>query len=920
MNYNKKNFLFSNYAYGYSVEAIETKKDSFGFSEEEQWDQIQKFSASVHSPNEIVSPQSWEYKAVKNLVSKGLLTGRVDQPFSLKKPTTRKELAQVISDLLDNYASLVKEGYFIANTPPYLIEEGVNEEEYNKAVKKRTRTPKLKSDELEFSPPQSSDLKYQEEKILSPKEITKESKDIQKQENIFQRSKIKSLPLPKPPEKEIVEKETFDKSMEEIKKKIELSAKDIDTLQKLVNEFKKELKEINKKFKQDLGSVKKLVLTAKGDIKKLEDEALKFKVEGKGEVNYVTMKKAEEYGRVGLVSKLELELKSQPKKTDNLTMYAKTSVYAVHGGRTGYMGYTEGTSTAFGLDNFYISYQEPIRQQAKSFRLRSFDVGNVSVAASPLTVFGRSMQGGNVTFLSKNLTLNMFGGRTSLHPWIGTGKKWYEEIEYIEDKRELFAEGMTFHKIDSPYDSYLYGGSLQFTLFGEQKSLAYLSKVFSFQDRWNFSPSLDAYFENREFYCHSPNDYGKWVNPPLEIPYAEFDKNNPLKWNLVCIPPEVNSVESFWLRYPLTPKKNLFLTLDYAISHYRRPGFVLRYNENINDDDVKIPENKYQKWDIIPDRSGKDQGFIALLDYSKGDIKLFPLGIIRFDNRFVSKNLGFWGLDVNEILGGFGGISFLPISIQSLELYVANLSITKLQDNYSFSTYYITGGEYTPMYMDPSAVAFMTGSSKILNLVEILDIVQGINNRNANLKLSYLMNKFNYYITDNITLKIGYDIADVKLGECIDANEIQIKTDTGYIIDERLGDNRKVCPGDDIDLDLGIKYKTQKYELGWKTSKFADYDLIYEITDMNGKLKFIKAKLDVSAAIADYLKFGRNYKLTNKLKYQLTESTFFEFKLINVFDRFPPWSDKPPRTNGGGYTYDISRDKYFFGTSIQTTF
>ncbi len=224
------------------------------------------------------------------------------------------------------------------------------------------------------------------------------------------------------------------------------------------------------------------------------------------------------------------------------------------------------------------------------------------------------------------------------------------------------------------------------------------------------------------------------------------------------------------------------------------------------------------------------------------------------------------------------------------------------------------------MYMDPSAVAFMTGSSQLLNMIEILDIVQGINNRKAKLSLTYIMNKFNYYISDNITLKIGYDVADVKLGDCIDANETHIKTDTGYIIEDRLGDNRKVCPGEDIDLDLGIKYKTQKYELGWKTSKYADYDLIYEVTDMNGRLKFVKAKLDVSAAIADYLKFGRSYKLTNKLKYQLTESTFFEFKLINVFDRFPPWSDEPPRTKSGGYSYDISRDKYFFGTSLQTIF
>ena len=161
-----------------------------------------------------------------------------------------------------------------------------------------------------------------------------------------------------------------------------------------------------------------------------------------------------------------------------------------------------------------------------------------------------------------------------------------------------------------------------------------------------------------------------------------------------------NSVNSFYIRYPM-PIQGLYLTAEYAHSTYYRPGFNLLFSGESTDYNWN---DHFQKWIRIDEIATQDESFFFLFDLKKGPLSIFPLGYVRLGPKFVSRYLGLPGFSIEDF-----GIEVLPVTLQSMEVFVLRGDIKKLEDNYKDEFIYVTGGETEPMFLDTSARATSCG-------------------------------------------------------------------------------------------------------------------------------------------------------------------------------------------------------------------
>jgi len=155
---------------------------------------------------------------------------------------------------------------------------------------------------------------------------------------------VESRPKPKPADVEVLEERIV-----KVEEKIELSQKDVDLIEKLVNTFKKEMKDIDANLRRDLKDVERANLKNQRQIEDLKRENERFKITGSDTFSWQTGGPVTGDGEspqqtTKFNNSLSFKLLSKPDPKEELTFSATLNADTVLGARTGYSGYIEGTN------------------------------------------------------------------------------------------------------------------------------------------------------------------------------------------------------------------------------------------------------------------------------------------------------------------------------------------------------------------------------------------------------------------------------------------------------------------------------------------------------------------------------------------------------------------------------------------------
>lgn len=954
--------------------------DGLYSDDRDTFDKLNDFQNENESPYQEIPRGHWSYEAVRHFAGLGLLDGYDGTIFSDGKTITRLEMAAYVSNIFTNYAKWEQTGTvtrYKKITPekptvepaPGAAPAGRSSEliaappepEEKQELKRIEAPPALITSQptkrvtipgeggpvtLYRTTPRAMGVPEPETEPPLPGVDTFAQPQQPKPGRKDETPPPAPQPAPVPPE--------FEERVVRVEEKIELTQKDIDTVENLVNNFKKELKEIDKNFQKGLKDVERVTLTNKRQIEALTQEDERFKITGTDDfvfqidgaydttllyedINisptptvYTTAQYPKNRETTSIFNKLNLRFDSKPVPNEDLKVMARFEAKTQIGSRRGYYGYISGTNTALSVEEFRVGYtnskEDP--QKPKNFKLRALNIGDVGVSYSPLTMFGYNIQGMNMAFKLNDYTINMFGGRIAYH-------------------YPLFLGWIPFHKPgdDTQYDRYVYGFNLNSAIFGEPASMGNIQKIFMYDN------TTTNYFGQRGYFIDKC-DPGWWIkmrywNDPSE-PFGG-DTNEYFK-DLFCLPPEKNSVTSVFVRYPLIGSLNI--TAEYAHSTYYKPGYKMikdvyylpkEYGEIENG--IFIPpgykicdtddiNQKLDCWFDSKERVAQDDGFLILFDFTRGPIKVFPIGYARLGPEFVTKYFGLPGMDTSSfggggakesfesasggLAGGLPGLSFLPISIQSIELYIANFTLDKIQtDNYSYTTYYGTGGETQPMYIDPGllAVGLSNNSNKGTSLGVLGSFITKLNTRRGTIRLNFWNNDFKYYVSDDISFNFKHTRVTVALPQtCLDGDIVTLTDDHGKVIDKFIGDGKYECDvagSDDPYLKLDARIDTQEYRLNWKTSKNATLQSSVKITNIKLTLDFPSVPA-VSDLVLDLAPHGKYYTLFHQLDYKLTKSTSIQIAYEKSYD-FPQDTD----TDDSGKYPVVDNHTFKFKVSTQ---
>ncbi|HOC91100.1 MAG TPA: hypothetical protein PKH33_01890 [bacterium] len=894
------------------------------------FEQLDRLYNHIQGPDSLIPRNHWSYGAVSHFASLGMLDGYDASKLNSSEPMTRREMAVAVNKLLDSYlewhgTGQITSSRLVRSQKPAEISVGqISQPSARPEAAIRRVAPPLPS--LVTPPNKDVTIRAEGGNVTLTRTGPRAMKIIEEPANPSEPEPEPQAEPPAPPEPQWEEK------LEEVKKSIELSQKEIDTIENLVNDFQKEMKETNKNLEKKTKDVEKIALKNERSINALKREDERFKITGVDDFYFKTQEPTQDYiesqvayydsntdkmkyekvdtptyGITKLYNRLKLKMDSKPDADANMTFSSEFEAYTSLGGRRGYFGYIEGSNTPLTIRNVSLKYinkpQDPSKM--KNTRLETLSAGDNSVMYSPLTIFGRQVQGLNASFKLNDYNLNMFGGRVAQHYPFFMGSA----VPYK-------------HGDDTIYDRYLYGFNMQGSVFGEPASMGNIQKIFMFDDpHTNFYGKMGNYITG----CEPGRwiDLNNWPDPSLSNQAA----NDEVYKDLFCLPPEKNSVTSVFIRYPT--KFGVTVTTEYAHSTYFKPAYGVvkdgTYLPAWMDED-SLPEGseivdtndmslKYGKWFPSKERNEQDDAFLVLLDFSRGPVSVFPLGYARLGPEFVTKYFGLPGLDLGsaggsdfdkdekESSGGdlLSGLSFLPISIQSMELYLGRVSIDKIQDqNYSFNSMYLTGGEIKPMYFDPGAVAYglSSNSSKGTSISVLSNFIGMVNTRREMLSLSVWNNGFKYYLSDKIIFNFSSTSVKAALPEsCLDGNIVNINDDHGVMIDRVMGNGKYTCydafpERGDVLLKLDFKMVSQSYKIEWKTSKRANYTASFDISDLMLGVEFPSLPV-VADIIYDLVPTGKSYKMSHKVDYKLTGSTTVLFYFEKSYDR------------------DMYRDKYY---------
>ncbi len=896
------------------------------------FEQLDRLYNHIQGPDSLIPRNHWSYGAVSHFASIGMLDGYDASKLNSSEPMTRREMAVAVNKLLDSYLEWHGTGQITSSRlvrvqKPVEVSVGqISQPAAQPEAAIRRVTPPLPS--LVTPPNKDVTIRAEGGNVTLTRTGPRAMKIMEEPASSPEPEPEPQAEPPAPPEPQWEEK------LEEVKKTIELSQKEIETLENLVNDFQKEMKETNKNLEKKIKDVEKLALKNERSINALKREDERFRITGVDEVFFKTRDILQDYvesqvayydgdsmtyekvstptyGLTKLYNRLKLKLDSKPDADANMTFSSELEAYTSLGGRKGYFGYIEGSNTPLTIKNVALKYinkpQDPSKM--KNFRLETLSAGDVSVMYSPLTIFGRQIQGIGASFKLNDYNLNMFGGRVAQHYPLLLGDAPLHK-----------------HGDDTIYDRYLYGFNMQGSVFGEPASMGNIQKIFMFDDpHTNFYGWMGNYLTG----CEPGRwiDLNNWPDPSVSNKMA----NDEVYKDMFCLPPEKNSVTSVFIRYPL--KFGVTVTTEYAHSTYYKPGYGVvkdgTYLPAWMDED-NLPEGseivdtndmslKYAKWFPSKERNDQDDAFLLLLDFSRGPVSVFPLGYARLGPEFVTKYFGLPGLDLGsaggnefdkdekESAGGdlLSGLSFLPISIQSMELYLGRVTIDKIQDqNFSFNSMYVTGNEIKPMYFDPGAVAYglSSNSSKGTSISVLSNFIAKVNTRREMLSLNVWNNGLKYYLSDKIIFNFSSTAIKAALPEsCLDGNIVDIMDDHGTMIDRVMGNGKYTCfdafpETGDVSLKLDFKMVTQSYKIEWKTSKRANYTASFDISDIKLSVDFPSLP-DVATIISDLAPTGKSFKTTHQVDYKLTGSTSVLFYYEKNYDT------------------DMARDKYYKATT-----
>jgi hypothetical protein len=929
-----------------NADSVSIEKPSVEMSGD-TFEQLDRLYNHIQGPDSLIPRNHWSYGAVSHFASLGMLDGYDTSKLNSSEPMTRREMAVAVNKLLASYLEWHETGQITASRlvrvqKPAEISIGqISQPSAQPEAAIRRVTPPLPS--LVTPPNKDVTIRAEGGNVTLTRTGPRAMKEMEEPAKTAAQESPEPSEPPPPPEPQWEEK------LEEVKKTIELSQKEIDTLENLVNDLQKELKEINKNLEKKTKDVERIALKNERSINALKREDERFKITGVDDFYFKTKEPTQDYiesqvayydsntnkmkyekvstptyGVTKLYNRLKLKMDSKPDTDANMTFSSEFEAYTSLGGRRGYFGYIEGSNTPLTIRNVSLKYinkpQDPSKM--KNTRLETLSAGDISVMYSPLTIFGRQVQGLSASFKLNDYNLNMFGGRVAQHYPFFLGSA----VPYK-------------HGDDTIYDRYLYGFNMQGSVFGEPASMGNIQKIFMFDDpHTNFYGKMGNYITG----CEPGRwiDLNNWPDPSLSNKAA----NDEVYKDLFCLPPEKNSVTSVFIRYPT--KFGVTVTTEYAHSTYYKPAYgvvkdgtylpawmeeacvlkdpldpnsgclpksyEIQGNEIVDTNDMSL---KYGKWFPSKERNDQDDAFLLLLDFSRGPVSVFPLGYARLGPEFVTKYFGIPGLDIGsaggndfdkdekEAGGGdlLSGLSFLPISIQSMELYLGRASIDKIQDqNFSFNTMYLTGGEIKPMYFDPGAVAYglSSNSSKGTSISVLSNFIAKVNTRREMLSLSVWNNGFKYYLSDKIIFNFSSTSIKAALPEsCLDGNIVNINDDHGVMIDRVMGNGKYTCyeafpETGDVLLKLDFKMVSQSYKIEWKTSKRANYTASFDIQDIQLSVDFPSLP-DVATIINDLAPTGKSFKMSHKVDYKLTGSTSVLFYYEKGYDR------------------DMSRDKYY---------
>ncbi|HOY64631.1 MAG TPA: hypothetical protein PK745_15780, partial [bacterium] len=630
-------------------------------------------------------------------------------------------------------------------------------------------------------------------------------------------------PKPEPEKKPVKPPKQF----ENLAKTVELTEKDVEILKALIDYVEKDvLKNLEKDMKKEIADVRKQVLTNKREIDRLKDDQQRFKVTGSASASYeswhysnnfsIDDEDLDSYAYTG--KSLTLDLYSKPRKNDDMTLRSKLT----------YAG-----------DGFQLQYQNLTPSRPRNFTLRNFSAGEVTFGAWFLTGMGVKYDGISMEFSLNDYSIKSYLGKTKETSF----NKWY--IKTGDSQAGTFSQW----QLDSYFNrEYIQAHSLQTSIFGNPSSMLLFTRIATWED-YNNDITSSWY---GDWYQTNTNIGGDW-----ELGDHKFFK-----------PPMKNSVNSIFLRYPISQIPGLQVTAEYGHSTYKKDGFKLAFSP-FKGSDFSMAE-KYVSWVDIPSQTAQDDAFYILFDYSKGPIQIFPIGYMRLGEKFVSRRFGLPGFDISSF-----GIDILPINLQSLEIFLARGTYKRPEKKFQNEILYVAGGEWKPMYFDTGAVADNGDMAVIVSF----NLFERLNNRDpdALLKISYFDNKFTYYLTDKITLSGKYSIVKAGLGPtCVDGNYTSIVDDQGNVIDKFIGNGIADCNPDSPtfdsqDLSVMIRFgmRTQLYDLSWKTSKKSDLTYLFSVTDRN--LTVATSVEEVNTTISDLMTMGRVYGSGFSYEYRLTD-------------------------------------------------
>ncbi len=911
-------------------------------------EKLEDFQNNSSSSIEEMPAGSWAYAAIKHFVDMGFVDGVEADKFRTDKPVTRYEMAIMVDKIFNKYLEWDNTGKITVMrkvtvekprvTLPDPLKEKVLEE-----VETKTEATKI-------------DVAKEPARVeIAPAVAQPKTKDVVVIGNdgakvTLTRTTPRSMggskePLPdvnevtgaKPPKEEakkdepvvapapavapVPEKTEYEERIEQVEKKIDLSQKDIDELEKLINAFKKELKDLNTSLSKSIKDVERISLKSKRDIEDLKQKYEKLKFSGSNSFHWETGGPITGDGGSGTqTTKLEdnftLRIAGKPVESEDVTVSTSISAYNSMGARRGMTAFLEGSRSPLSISDLTVSYKNTMvdPKNPKNFRLRAISVGDTSAMFSPLTIFGRKLQGVSASFSLNDYTINTFGARTAVHPV----------------RPQSMPSDVDFYYDSTQYDRYVYGITLNSPVLGEAVSMGNISKIWMQDNKnTNYPGCRLGYWED----LNLEGDPSAYTDPDNDISNQDF----------FCGPPEKNSVTSAFVRYPFPGVKNLFITAEYAHSTYYKPGYrAVKSEDYIHPDDVPSEDdirdtidvcqsslstdiaaceslvsqivNYYNQyvcdtdnmdnsvfasggtacWMQVKERNDQDDAFIFLFDYSKGPIKMFPIGYVKLGPEFVTKYFGLPGFDMDSM--GMD-MSVLPISLQSLEAYVLNFSIDELKEkNYSYSTYYVLMNEIQPMYFDVGALASgLSGNSSKATALDLLPkILARINNRKETLRLKVWTQSLKYNITDDINFEIGSTKVKAALPEtCLDGEIITITNDVGETIDYQVGNGTANCSPDNLDdnpFALDVTYNTHSFKLYWKTSMKATFETNFGINDSHIVFYYPNVTA-VAPLINDMVDQGKYYSLSGKFSYKLTSSTDLSLGYSTKYDRMPDSDD-----------------------------